>query len=122
MNVLLQAVQRPMIVWTGAGTLILGIILLHLLPHLQVLSIAADDFLLGLEAGQRVLDGQLPSLDRPSPIGPLFALLNALPLVLGVPGDWAHRWADVLMLAVLLPSLVLAPSSPRRSSAPSRFS
>ena len=108
MNVRLPSVQRPMIVWTGAGALILGILLLHLLPHLQVLSIAADDFLLGLEAGQRVLDGHLPSRDWPSPIGPLFALLNALPLVLGAPGDWAHRWADVLMLAVLLPALVLA--------------
>jgi hypothetical protein len=97
----------PIVFWSCAVMAVLGALLLHLLPHQQVLQIAADDFLLGIEAGHRVLDGQLPSRDWPSPIGPLYALLNALPHFFGSSSDFSHRWTDALLLVFLLPCLVL---------------
>jgi hypothetical protein len=98
----------PTVLWTCAGLAVSGALLLHLLPHQQILQTAADDFLLALEAGYRVLDGQLPSRDWPSPVGPLFALVNAVPLYFGVDPDFSHRWADALLFVFLLPCLILA--------------
>jgi hypothetical protein len=72
-----------------------------------LLTEAPFDIFMPLDAGLRLLQGIRPSLDYPSPVGPLYAILNGLAMWFVGVGPRAVVVADILVLGLSLGLLLV---------------